>query len=107
MNDFEFWPSAKDPDSTLDYIVDWKARSNGRGPDNWLSAGEFIVSHVVTVEVGLTLVETELIDADTALKIWLSGGTGKSHKVHCRITTNSSPIARIDERTIILLIKPK
>jgi hypothetical protein len=61
----------------------------------------------VTVEAGLELVQDELIDNATAVKVWLAGGSGSSHDVHCRITTNSTPVQRIDERTVTLLIKSK
>jgi hypothetical protein len=102
-----YWSEPKDPNSQLDYIFDWKGFANQRGDSNWLGPGEIIVGYTVTVDTGLELVAHELIDNATAVKVWLAGGSGVSHNVHCRITTNSTPVARIDERTVTLLIKSK
>jgi len=89
------WPyrsrEPKDPNATLDYQIDWA---------NWLASGESIVSAVWTV-TGATLV-TSVATATTATA-WLSGGTvGTGISATCRITTDSTPVARVDDRTLLL-----
>jgi hypothetical protein len=80
----------KDADAVLDYEFDWTA---------WLTDGETIASHVVTV-TGVTLDETTA--SDTAVVAWVSAGTaGTTATIACRITTSAS---RIDERTISLRV---
>lgn len=83
----------KDPHATVDYQIDWS---------DWLSDGESIVSAVWTA-TGATAV-SEILTPTTAT-VWVYGGTvGVNATLHCRITTDSSPIARIDDRTILLTI---
>ena len=86
----------KDPAATLDYSVDWT---------EFLETGEIIADSEWTVPTGLTLVTDS--HTDTKGIIWLSGGTlGKSYEVVNRITTDNTP-ARIDERTIVILMVNK
>lgn len=91
------WPyrvrEPKDPNATLDYQIDWT---------NFLASGESIVSVVWTV-TGATL-ETSASTATTATA-WLSGGTvGTVISATCRITTDSTPVARVDDRTLRLTV---
>jgi hypothetical protein len=69
---------SKDPDATLDYVVDWTA---------FLApTGDTIASVVWVVPSGLTE-NSQLFTATTAT-IWLESGTlGKTYVVICRITT--------------------
>jgi hypothetical protein len=80
----------KDPDSILDYRVDWS---------EWLQSGEAIVSFVPTVPAGLTASETSFeFDSCT---IWLAGGTATgTYDIGYRIQTNMD---RVDERTIRII----
>jgi len=81
---------AKDPDSVLDYALDWGTY--------WLQSGETISSHTVTVETGLT--KDSDSESDGIVTTWLSGGTvGESYTVACEITTS---LGRTDERTIMI-----
>jgi hypothetical protein len=80
----------------LDYQFDWS---------DWLAEEEVLAAADFTVddESGLTI-ETSGF-TDTTATVWLSGGvTGQIGSIICRITTDSSPIARIDDRTLRLRI---
>ena len=78
----------KDPAAVLDYEFDWST---------WLTEGETIASHVVTVS-GVNLDSTTA--STTSVVAWVSAGTaGTKATVACKITTTAS---RIDERTITL-----
>ena len=90
------WPykvsTAKDPDATLDYKLDWS---------NWLATGESIATATVTV-TGATLVSNS--NTTTTVTAWVSGGTvGEQVRIQYRITTNNST-PRIDDRTLILRV---
>lgn len=86
----------KDPGATLDYSVDWT---------EFLETGEAIASSTWTVPTGITEVTTS--NTDTKGTIWLSGGTlGQTYELVNRITTDNNP-ARIDERTIVILMVNK
>jgi hypothetical protein len=94
------WPyrarEPKDPNATLDYQIDWS---------NWLATGESIVSAVWTV-TGATL--TTSVATAKAATVWLSGGTvGTLISATCRITTDSAPVARIDDRTLLLTVSER
>lgn len=82
----------KDPAANLDYVWDWS---------DWLATGETITDHAVTA-TGATVGVTSIIETDTAVRAWISGGTlGATIEAVCRITTSAG---RIDERTIQLRI---
>ena len=82
----------KDPDAVLDYAFDWST---------WLATGETI-SHVVTVDTGLT--KDSDSEADGIVTVWLSGGTaGTSYNVACKIVTTT----RTDERSITVLVQER
>lgn len=84
----------KDPQSTLDYTVDWTS---------WMAAGDAISSVVWTVPSGIT--QASVSATDTTATIWLSGGTvGQSYNVQCKITTSGG---RTDERTITIIVRQK
>lgn len=92
------WPylhkAPKDPDATLDYQLDWS---------DWLATGVSITALSVTSDNGVT-VETSSFTATTTTA-WLSGGTlGAKANITFRITTDSSPVNQIDDRTLILTI---
>jgi hypothetical protein len=91
------WPythkNPKDPDSTLDYELDWS---------DWLAEGVSIVALTVIVD-GLTDAGSSF--TGTTTKAWVSGGAaGGTGSITFRITTDSSPVAQIDDRTLILRI---
>jgi hypothetical protein len=91
------WPYThklpKDPDAVLDYQLDWS---------DWLAEGESIAALAVTV-TGLVL-ETSAFTA-TATTAWVSGGVvGALGEIEFRITTDSAPLSRVDDRTLILRI---
>jgi hypothetical protein len=97
----------KDPADSLDYKFDWAAESNGSDTEagDWLASGETIISHIITVDDGLTLEDDSLTDGNTSVTAWVSGGTdGQVYLVTCQITTNATP-ARVAERSITLLVR--
>jgi aryl-phospho-beta-D-glucosidase BglC (GH1 family) len=84
---------AKDPDSVLDFKVDWS---------EWLD-GDTIATAVFLVDSGIT--EDSSTNSDTAATIWLSGGTaGVDYNVVSRITTAQG---RTADRTIIVPVAEK
>lgn len=83
----------KDPDSTLDYKIDWKL---------WLD-GDIITQSSWIVPAGLTLEASVFEDLFTTA--WLSGGTlNTAYEVVNRISTQSG---RIEDRTITIKIRSK
>lgn len=79
----------KDPDAVLDYVFDWT---------EWLTSGETIFTHTITVDTGLT--KDSDSELDGYVTIWLSGGTaGINYTVACKIVTSDS---RTDERSITI-----
>lgn len=84
----------KDPDAVLDYTVDWS---------DWLEAGDAIATSAAVADTGITV--TSVLDTDTAVTAWISGGTvGTNYTVRFRITTTGS---RTDDRTITLLVRQR
>lgn len=103
MNNGNQFPP-KDPAAILDYLFDWAGEDNNTGLTNWLSAGETILSHQVTVETGLNLVSSDIINNDTSVVVWLSGGTdGNDYSVTCQITTD----LRTDSRTAVVPVRKR
>lgn len=93
----------KDPDAELDWLFDWKAKTNGTGDSDWLASTETISSHTISVESGLT--KDSDSESNGAVIVWLSGGTvGEEYSVACRIVTSEN---RTDERTIKIRIKER
>jgi len=95
------WPyiskEPKDPDATLDYQLDWS---------DWLADGVSIVDLDVTADGGVTVDQSYFTATTTTA--WLSDGTlGETANVVFRITTDSSPLAQIDDRTLRLKIKDR
>ena len=83
----------KDPDATLDYVVDWSA---------WLGV-DTISTSTWTVATGITkVIDTK---TTTTATIWLSGGTaGTSYTVADKIVTAGG---RTDERTLTIVCEQK
>lgn len=91
------WPHRvklpKDPNARIEYQLDWSA---------WLPDGVSIVGLEVEV-AGLTLVTSSY--TSTLTTAWVSGGTvGSTGEIRYRITTDSTPVQQIDDRTLILNI---
>lgn len=85
---------SKDSSAVLDYVFDWSP---------WLDAGEEIDTYVLAVATGLTKDSDSA--TDTAVTVWLSGGTaGTRYTVACRITTSAG---RTDERTFTVSVRER
>lgn len=81
----------KDPNDVLDYQWDWSA---------WLADGETIQTSTVLVPDGIT--KDSDSKTDTAVTVWLSGGTvGENYRVVSRITTNQ---ARTADRSMLIAV---
>lgn len=84
-----------DPDAILDYEIDWS---------DWLEIGEVIVDATWTV----TGAEVEASSfTSVSAKVWLKNATGKLVQATVHITTNSLPVARQDDRTLIIPVKQR
>ena len=83
----------KDPDSVLDYTVNWLT---------WLD-GDTISASTWTVPSGLTKDSDTFGDSTTT--VWLSGGTvGKEYSIVNHITTAAG---REEDQTLIIVCKEK
>ena len=89
----------KDPDAILDYGFDWS---------RWLQAGETISSSQWIVPEDLTIVN-DTFDSFGNTVVWLSGGIPSSvpYKITNRITTNSSPVPRVEDRSFTLRVRER
>jgi len=86
MNNF-----VKDPQATLDYLVDWAAYL---GTDT-------IATSTFTADAGIT--STQATNTTTTATVWLSGGSvGQAYKVVNKIVTAAG---RTDERTFLLSVQ--
>lgn len=95
----------KDPDEVLDYLFDFKALTNGNGTEDYLQSGETISTYTMTVDTGLTKDSDTKTNADTSVKVWLSGGTlGNSYNVECDIVTSGG---RTVSRTMTIVVAAK
>ena len=86
----------KDPDETLDFIVDFAPLTNSRAnaESDWLASGDTISSHVVTVASGLTLSTSTITNSSTSVTLWLTGGTeGAKYPVEVDVTTAAGRVA--------------
>jgi hypothetical protein len=85
----------KDPDATLDYLVDWSELLD--------SVSDYIVSAAVSADTGITVyLQTFTSSRHT---IWLQGGTvGNRYRARSKIWTQAG---RIDERTITVLVRER
>jgi hypothetical protein len=90
---FTFDAPWKDPNSTLDYSMDWSG---------WLDDGETITSQQVTADpAGLTV--SNVSGASGVVRWRLAGGTvGTVYYVTVRVTTS---VGQIDDRTVRIRIK--
>ena len=79
----------KDPDSVVDYTVDWTY---------WLSGSDSIAAATFTAQTGLTIQSHSFTDTTTT--VWLSGGTaGTSYRVTSHVTTSEG---RQDDQSFII-----
>ena len=87
----------KDPQSVLDYAVDWSS---------WLASGDTITSSSWSVSGpdSALVIDTDTND-DSSATVWLSGGSiALTYKVVNRVVTDQG---RTDDRTIEIEIKNK
>lgn len=90
----------QDPDARLPHSVDWSA---------WLDPAELIVNSewIVNPSAGVVLQE-ETVAAGVKATVWISGLTaGVPYTVTNRITTSSTPVPKIDDRSFIILCEDR
>lgn len=88
-------PEAKDQDAVLDYVIDWS---------DYLAVGEVLVNSEWSLDGDATLVTDTFTDNTSTA--WVSGGT-TTFRLTCSITTSSVPVARQDDRTLVIKVKGK
>lgn len=96
VNDGTFIPDAppKDPDSTIDYGIDWSS---------WLASGETI-STSAWPDLGDLVSESES-NTTTATAIFISGGVlGATYTLTNRITTSAG---RTEDRSMLITCQQK
>lgn len=92
---------SKDPDSVLDYAINWSGDPDSDQPGPWLNDGDTIATSVWVVPDGL--IKTNEDKTATLTTIWLSGGVlGKKYDVVNRITTAQG---RTEDRTLHFTIE--
>lgn len=85
----------KDPDSTLDYTLDWDGRRS-----SWLG-GDRLVGSTWILEAGIVLADHNRTETTTTA--WISGGTdGTTYKVTNRVMTAGG---RTDDRSFRIKCK--
>ena len=93
------WPhrvrTGMDPDATLDFRVDWT---------DWLATGEAVTTSSWSV-TGATVLDTAATGGVNT--VWLTGPTGTSITATNTITTDSAPVNRVDQRTLIITVADK
>lgn len=93
------WPykvaEPKDPNAVLDYLIDWS---------DWLGVGETLLSSEWAMNGDATVVRAT--HTDTTATVWVSGGTG-TFTVTNSITTTSVPVARQDDRSLVIKVRNK
>ena len=94
------WPNRvhepKDPQAVLDYQLDWS---------DWLAEGETI--HSSEWEASYGAVVDSSVDG-AVCTAWLSGGVvGTPVTLTNTVTTDSSPVQRVDQRSLIIRIKER
>ena len=95
---------SKDPNSTIDFLFDFAGLRNGSGHEDYLEFGETISSAVaISSSVDLAVNQTGVINNDTSVQVWVSGGVlGLLYTLTVRITTSAN---RIDDRSISIFIE--
>lgn len=98
----------KAPGDTLDYGIDWLARTNAIAAgkpasvlaslSDYLEAGETILTSAWTADEGLTVGESSIGTGVT--KVWLSGGTDGTEYLVTNVITTS-----VVGRTVVRLIR--
>lgn len=84
----------KDPDATLDYVVDWS---------DWLDGTDWISGVSTSAQSGITLSTQSF--TSTQHTIWLAGGAvGQQYSITSHITTNAG---RVDERSFTVRVRER
>jgi ABC-type Zn2+ transport system substrate-binding protein/surface adhesin len=99
----------KDPQAKLDYLMDFKAKTNNRpgALSDYLETSESIISATVTSSKPLELIvsSVSLITNSTTVLFWLEGGvSGKEYTVTVSIVTS---MGREDDRSVKIQVVNK
>lgn len=88
----------KDPDSVVDYVLDWA---------DWLANGETILSanwHVSPIEAGGLSVVSPFAEDTKRGALVADGLAGHTYRLTCRITTSMGKTA---DRSLILRVQER
>ena len=90
-----FTTKTKDPNSVLDYVLDWGTF--------WLEAGDTISASTWTVPAGIT--KDSDLNTNTTTTIWVSGGTaGEDYNLLNRVVTAGG---RTVDRTLRIRVRER
>lgn len=91
----------KDPDSRLDWAINWAGDPDSDEPGPWLVGDDTIATSQWLVPSGLNKVAEDM--TTTVTTVWLTGGDlGKKYDVVNRITTTQG---RTEDRTLHFTIE--
>lgn len=106
MEELQEWK--KTEAEVLDYVFDWKAKTNGQknAVSDYLQTDETIVTALVEASsTDITVGTMTLISTNTAVQVWLSGGLfGQEYEISCKITTTAG---RTAQRWALLKIRKR
>lgn len=87
----------KDPDATIDYLIDWGAGLNGRSvvESDWA---------VTPAEPGGLVIADDAVDGATTRATIGGGLAGHVYRATCQVVLSDD---RIDERSIILRVEER
>jgi len=98
-------------DSGVDYLFDFKAKTNGRGFSDYLRPGESITTYTTGSDAGITIDSDSAVDANTAVVVFVSGGTAatppadiQTYEVWVIVDINSTPVRQIKKAIIIKVV---
>ena len=87
--------AAKDVNDVLDYLFDFTSVLTKYG-------GDTIKNKTITADDGITFDGSTIVNSNTAVQVWLSGGTvNTDYTVICKATTAAG---RVFERSMVLSV---
>ena len=90
----------KDPQSVLDYQQDWTKWLGSDIIALATASAEIIVGDTSPLEI------EGVVFADKVVTVWITGGTaGNRYAVTVEVTTSTTPVPRVEQRSFLLEIK--
>jgi len=92
----------KKPGGKLNYIFDFANTTNGGDEQDWLEAGETIVTAVITPTTDITILNSSINIAGNQVEVWVADGLkGATYTIECTITTNKAIPTTTEFRTAV------